>query len=125
MTLGYQAIVIIGPYPEYSPCDFPSLLFLQRCWQGPPRFVIRDSDTDEQGDGRWGEDWPIGQLLDLEASNLDQREDEQERWRWGEKARGRQTAERGGGAKEISAVRWRLCCSLSQMHRLRQRESQG
>lgn len=65
----------------------------------------------EMGGG--GEDWPIGQLLDLEASNLDQREEEQkERWRLGEKARGRQTAERGGGAKEISGVRWSLCCSL-------------
>lgn len=60
----------------------------------------------EMGGG--GEDWPMGQLLDLEASNLDQREEEQkERWRLGEKARGRQTAERGGGAKEISGVRWK------------------
>lgn len=54
------------------------------------------------------------QLLGLEASNLPQRQEKQkERWRLGEKARGRQTDERGGGAKEgVSAVRWGLYWSL-------------
>lgn len=53
------------------------------------------------------------QLLGLEAWNLAQREETQEKWRLGEKAGGRRTDERSEGAEEgASAVRWSLCCSL-------------
>lgn len=51
-----------------------------------------------RGGGRTG---LSGQLLGLEAWNLAQREEKQkERWRLGEKAGGRRTDERNGGAKE-------------------------
>lgn len=46
------------------------------------------------------------QLLGLEASNLPQRQEKQERWRSGEKARGRQTDERGGKGKRRSVCCW-------------------
>lgn len=44
---------------------------------------------------------PTRQLLDVEAFRLDQSEEEQkERWRSGQKARRRQTGERGGQTKK-------------------------
>lgn len=76
--------------------------------------VIR-TDSDTAG-GWWGKG-PSGAVLGLEASNLDPREENQkERWPLGEKARGRQTDERGGRKEGSRLLRGRargsLCCSL-------------